>query len=76
MLHYVKFTNPDFYNKLQEMDWEDRATALATCSFNDSRVMRYGAGNYSYCYKGPDAFLKVCKEQDIDLYNKIMKGEN
>ena len=76
MENYIKFTNPDFYNKLQEMDWEDRATALATCSFNDSRVMRYGAGNYSYSYKGPDAFLKVCKEQDIDLYNKIMKGEN
>lgn len=76
MENYIKFTNPDFYNDLQEMDWEDRATALATCSFNDSRVMRYGAGNYSWCYKGPDAFLKVCKEQDIDLYNKIMKGEN
>ena len=76
MENYIKFTNPDFYNDLQEMDWEDRATALATCSFNDNRVMRYGAGNYSYSYKGPDAFLKVCKEQDIDLYNKIMKGEN
>ena len=73
MENYIKFTNPDFYNDLQEMDWEDRATALATCSFNDNRVMRYGAGNYSYSYKGPDAFLK---EQDIDLYNKIMKGEN
>ena len=73
--NYIKTNDLVLYQKLQNMSWEEKATALSNYSFNYERVMRYGAGNYRYSYKGPDAFLQVCKEQDIDLYNKIMKGE-
>ncbi len=73
--NYIKTNDLVLYQKLQNMSWEEKATALSNYSFNYERVMRYGAGNYRYSYNGPDAFLQVCKEQDIDLYNKIMEGE-
>jgi hypothetical protein len=75
MENYIKTANPELYVTLQNKTWEEKATALSGYGFNDNRIMRYGAGNYNYSYKGPDAFLQVCKEQNIDLYNKIMKGE-
>lgn len=74
MEEYLKVQNRQLYDSLLEKDWEERATMLANYNYRNSSIMRYNAGNYSYSYKGPDAFLQVCKDKDIDLYNKIMEG--
>jgi hypothetical protein len=73
---YIKHTNPTLYRELEGMSWQQKAERLQDLNYDRSDIMRYGAGNLSYHYHGPDAFLQVCKEKDIDLYNKIMEGRN
>lgn len=71
---YIKDNNPGLYEELKNMTWEQKAARLVDFNYDKSNVLRYGAGNLSYNYHGPDAFLKACKDLDIDLYNKIMEG--
>lgn len=73
---YIKHYNRNLYEELQAMSWEEKAHKLADLNYDSSDIMRFGAGNLSYHYHGPDAFLQVCKEKDIELYNKIMEGRN
>ena len=73
---YVKNYNPTRYEELKTMTWEQKAENMKDFSYDRSEIMRFGAGNLSYSYHGEDSFLKVCQEQDIDLYNKIMEGRN
>ena len=73
---YVKTYNPTRYEELKTMTWEQKAENMKDFSYDRSEIMRFGAGNLSYHYHGEDSFLKVCQEQDIDLYNKIMEGRN
>jgi hypothetical protein len=73
---YIKHYNHNLYEELQTMSWEEKAHKLADLNYDSSDIMRFGAGNLSYHYHGPDAFLQVCKEKDIELYNKIMEGRN
>ena len=73
---YIKHNNPTLYKELENMTWQQKAERLQDLNYDRSEIMRYGAGNLSYSYHGPDAFLQVCKEKDIELYNKIMEGRN
>jgi hypothetical protein len=73
---YIKTYSPTTYEQLKTMTWAQKAERLKDLNYDRSDIMRFGAGNLSYHYHGEDSFLKVCKEQDIDLYNKIMEGRN
>ena len=73
---YVRIYNPTLYEELKTMTWAQKAERMKDFNYDKSEVMRYGAGNLSYHYHGPDAFLQVCQRKDIDLYNKIMEGRN
>ena len=73
---YIKNERPNLYQELLGMTWQQRAEKLIDLNYDRGDIMRYSAGNLSYSYHGPDAFLQVCKEQDIELYNKLMEGRN
>jgi hypothetical protein len=73
---YIRIYKPALYEELKTMTWAEKAEKLKDFNYDKSEVMRFGAGNLSYHYHGPDAFLQVCQRKDIDLYNKIMEGRN
>ena len=73
---YIKYNDPTLYKELENMTWQQKAEKLKDLNYDRTEIMRYSAGNLSYHYHGPDAFLQVCKEKDIELYNKIMEGRN
>ena len=73
---YVRIYSPTLYEELKTMTWAQKAERMKDFNYDKSEVMRFGAGNLSYSYHGEDSFLKVCQENDIDLYNKIMEGRN
>ena len=77
MLDYFKENNKHRYEEIKDLPWPEKAKRLSQYEFDSSGIMKWGCSNMSYSYKGKeDAFLLVCKEKDIDLYNKIMEGMN
>lgn len=72
---YIKNYEPQLYEELKKLNWDDKAELLKDHSYDYQVVMKYAPGNYS-CYDHPaeDSFLKVLKEKEPELYIKIMKG--
>lgn len=72
----VRNIDRELYNNLKDLSWEEKADGLARWDYNDRRVLKYGysSTNYYGSNRDKDRFLELVKEQDIDLYNKIMEG--
>lgn len=70
---YLRREDPMEYEHIKDLSWDEKTKALAHYDYPSSAT-RYGRSNMNYSYHGADAFLQVCKEQDAELYDKIMKG--
>lgn len=63
------------YNNLKDKTWEEIADALSASANYGASVLNYVRPNSLNYYnrENTDGFLAATKEQDIDLYNKIME---
>lgn len=61
------------YDRVKDLSWPEKVKIVQECGYTFNEALRYGAGNMSYSYNGPDAFLKVCEHKDKELYEKLRK---